>query len=194
MDPDAQLMLKVREGDLDAYDALVRRYQFALVNFFFKLIWNRQDAEDFAQDVFVKVFVAREQYQERAKFSTYLFRVAANYWIDYLRTKGKRKKAVSLDQGAFSTEEREHKLGDALASDHRSPPDELLRNELWHKTQEAIESLPEDQKIPFLLCETQGMKYQEIADTLDLPLGTVKSRIHAAVMKLREMLVTKGVM
>ena len=108
MDDDAALMLQVQGGDRHAFDQLVRRYQTPLVNFFYKLIWNHQEAEDFAQDVFVKVYVARASYKVQAKFSTYLFRIATNYWIDYLRTRGRHGKAVSLQQhGARCTEGQE---------------------------------------------------------------------------------------
>lgn len=192
MDADAEKMLRVRDGDIAGYGDLVRRYQGALINFFYKLVWDRQEAEDFAQDVFVKVFVARAHYEEKSKFSTYLFRVATNYWIDFLRTRGKRKKAASLDRDV-QTADGTANLGQFIAAKTATPDDDLLRREQLERTREAIDALPEEQKLAFLLAEVQGMKYQEIAETLDLPLGTVKSRIHAAVLKLREQLAAKGI-
>ncbi|MFC1586974.1 RNA polymerase sigma factor [Planctomycetota bacterium] len=192
MNSDAELMLKARQGDQAAFNQLVIRFQSALVNFFYKLIWDRCEAEDFAQEVFVKVYLARASYQDKSKFSTYLFRIATNYWIDYLRTKGKHRKPVSLDKEIGQGEDT-NQLANMITSGQLTPEEIVLRREQMARTRQAIDSLPEEQKIVFILSETQGMKYQEIAETLDVPLGTVKSRIHAAVLKLRAVLTAKGV-
>lgn len=189
MQTDVELMMLTQQGDREAYNQLVVRYQSPLVNFFYKLNWDKAESEDMAQDVFIKVYLARATYTERSRFSTYLFRVATNYWIDYLRTRGKRK-AKRLQGGG---DEQEDSLMSVLSSSQPTPQEELILGEQMTAMRAAIDSLPEEQKLVFVLSETQGMKYQEIADTLDIPLGTVKSRIHAAVLKLRTILVERGI-
>ena len=164
---DTELMLRARKGDEEAFEKLVLRYQKPLVNFFYRLVWDRQKAEDFAQEVFIKIFLARKSYSYRAKFTTYLFRIARNLWIDYLRASGRRPKPLSLD----GTEEERESL-------------RIVKS--------AIDSLPEEQKLVFILSENQGLKYSEVAEVMAIPIGTVKSRMYAAMEALRRKLSTTG--
>ena len=181
---DAELMLAFAGGDSGAFDELVSRHQSGLVNFFFRMVWDRDIAEDLAQEVFIRVYSHRENYEPRAKFTTYLYRIAKNCAVDHLRKAKKHNRVLSLD----AETESGHSLYDELLQKGDSPSERARKEEFTEAIIEAIESLPEDHRMCFILSEVQGMKYAEISEALDVPVGTVKSRMHNATKKLREKL------
>jgi len=186
---DIELMLEFQQdGTPEAFEALVARYQRPLINFFFRLLWRKDVAEDLAQEVFCRVFRHRLAYEARAKFSTYLFRIARNLWIDYCRRRQAAPRTVPLSprggDGSHSSG------GLAVAARTPSVTERLDRQELIGQVQEAIEDLPDDQRMVLVLSKTKGLKYAEIAEVLEIPVGTVRSRLHAAISKLRERLVS----
>lgn len=186
---DVELMLELRQGDEGAFKAIVERYQRPLINFFHRLLWDRALAEDYCQEVFIRIYVHREEYEPRAKFTSYLFRIARNYWIDQRRSASKRPGTVSLSAPVRSEGSRDVHLEDVLASPEgaveRSPAE---THEIRDRVEQALRSLPDEQRMVFLLSEQQGMKYAEVAAVLQIPVGTVKSRMHHAVRRLREVL------
>ncbi len=183
---DAELMLATRRGDREAFAELVQRHHRPLVNFFFRLLWDRQRAEDFAQEVFLKVFAHAGTYEATAKFTTYLYRVAKNLWIDFLRVEGNHPRAQSLDAPANGEEGEGAPM--ALAGGDRRPEDIAMDREAIQEMQQAIEQLPEEMRLVLVLSEQQGMKYQEVSEVLGIPVGTVKSRMHNAILRLREIM------
>jgi len=188
--PDSELMLEFQQTDNEeAFAELVRRYQKPLVNFFHRLVWDEQQAEDLSQEVFCKIFVHRKSYKAEAKFSTYLFRIARNLWIDHCRSSGKMPAFSSLSApiGDDSGEE----LIDSIAAPPLAPRDERddSPSDTARKLQAALEQLSEEQRLVFVLSKNQGLKYAEIAETLSVPVGTVRSRMHSAVQKLQRLLV-----
>ena len=180
-DSDTRIMERIRDGEIDAIEELVTRYQNELVGYFYHQCWNQGTAEELAQTVFIKVFRARERYQATAKVRTYLYRIAHNAWIDHLR---RLKKHVSLDAEVGS---RGLRLVDTIQSAF-DPEGEQREYRIRARIQEAVAELPEGQRSVFVLANNQGMKYQEISEVLDIPEGTVKSRMHAAVRNLRKKL------
>lgn len=187
LDPDAELMMAFIGGDEGAFYELVRRHRGPLVNFLFRHVWDRHKAEDMAQEVFTRLFEHREQYRPQGKFKTYLYRIATNLWIDSCRRAGRRPQMLSLDQPAGGEDEG-GSFADMVVDPYRTPQTAMDRSELMGAIKQAISALPEEQQLVFNLSESQGLKYNEIATALDIPLGTVKSRMHLAVKKLKGLL------
>lgn len=184
MKTDPELMRDFRDGEESAFDKLVKRHQVGLVNFFFRLVWDHSLAEDLTQEVFLRLYTHKNEYEPQAKFTTYLYRIGRNCWIDYLRRTKSERKNVSLNASTADG----GTLADAVPLKGEDPQETARKDELADSLVEAIDELPEDHKLVFILSEVQGMKYQEIAETLNIPVGTVKSRMFHAVKRLRETL------
>lgn len=183
-------MLRVKRGDPRAFTELVERFVRPLASFFHRLGADAATAEDCAQDVFLKLFRTRTAYEPRAKFSTYLFSIARHHWIDVVRHRAAGPTTVSSDAGG----------GDDA---HGSPADRLVAgdpgvdaraqaDEVGAALRRAVASLSAEQREVFALVQQDGMRYQEIADLLGIPVGTVKSRVHAVMNALRERLAREG--
>lgn len=184
-DPQAQaelaLMARVRDGDREAVIGIVERYQDELIGFFYHLSWDQLTAEELAQDVFVRLYNARERWQPTARLRTWLYRIAHNLWIDHLR---RRRSLVSLDA---ERGEEGLRLSDAIAAPAEPDPDARERDaQIRTRVRSALAELPDGQREVFILANDQGLKYQEIAGILGIPEGTVKSRMHHAVRFLRD--------
>lgn len=168
---DLSAMQRVKEGDLGAFDDLVRKYQRALMNFFGGLgVYT--DVDDLVQDTFMRIYRRREQYRPTAKFTTYLYTVARSVWIDWTRRQVRRTDGLT----ALATE---------MAIREEAPkqvPERALA------AAEAVDMLPEKLRLVIVLSIFQGLKYQEIADVLEIPVGTVKSRMSNAVKTLKEIM------
>lgn len=184
---DAALMAQLQKGKRAAFDQIVSRHERSLINFFYHLSWNRSTSEDCAQEVFLRLYSHSETYQPQAKFTTFLFRIARNLWIDRIRSEQSRGRPVSLEAPA-GAEADGRPLRDRLPGGSSTPVDILARRETEQALHDAIERLPEEQRLVVVLSEIQGLKYQEIAEILSIPVGTVKSRMHVAMEKLRDML------
>lgn len=182
---DAELMLAFKRGDRSAFESLVRRHQGGLMNYFFRMLWNRQTAEDLTQEVLVRVFTHVESYQATAKFTTYLYRIARNCCIDHFRRTKRERRVASLD--AENVEGQS--LADALAVVADGPEEELSKKELVERVIGAISSLSEEHREVLVMSEVQGMRYADISEALGIPVGTVKSRMFNAMKRLREKLV-----
>lgn len=182
---DRELMVAFQQGDPEAFDTLLVRYERAVLNYFHKMCYDRAMAEDLKQETFLRIVRHAARYRPEAKFRTYLFTVARNLWIDRHRSRKAAPKEVSAD---LRVQEDGSTLGDLLPGDVRPPLDELSDREAAAMVRAALESLPEGQRAVFVLALEQGMKYREIAEILEIPEGTVKSRMHAAVTRLREVL------
>lgn len=185
---DAALMAALKTGELEAFNALVGRHQRSLINFFYHLCWDRQVAEDCAQEVFLRVYSHLNTYEPQAKFTTFLFRIARNLWIDRVRSAAVHGKPLSLQHPSGGGGEEKGSLQDRVASRVPSPVEILARQEQQDALRRAIDQLPEEQKAVVILSEIQGLKYQDISAILDVPVGTVKSRMHTAMDKLKDLL------
>jgi RNA polymerase sigma-70 factor (ECF subfamily) len=188
MKTDAELMMDFKAGDTAAFEMLVRRHEVGLVNFFYRLLWDRAAAEDQTQEVFLRLFTHVAEYEPTAKFTTYLYRVARNCWIDYLRRTKHVRKQLSLDAPEG---EDDFSMYDSLVVRGDTPMDTARKHEFVEHLISAIDSLPEEQKACFVLAEVRNMNYGEIAETLRIPVGTVKSRMFTAMKRLREILVRR---
>jgi len=187
-DSDSELMLRFRDGDESAFLELESKFRRPLMNFFFRLTWDRYSAEDCAQEVFIRIVRARHRYQPVAKFRTWMFRIAKNYWIDRYRKRSAAPAIRSLDTPIRADQGRAITLEDTVEGDSPDPGGELRRREIGTAVKEAVARLPEEQRLVFVLSENQGLRYSEISEVLEIPVGTVKSRMHTAVRRLRELL------
>jgi RNA polymerase sigma-70 factor, ECF subfamily len=182
---DAELLAALRAGELGAFNSLVARHQRSLINFFYHLCWDRQGAEDCAQEVFLRVYSHLDTYEPQAKFTTFLFRIARNLWIDRMRSAAVHGKPLSLEASPGG---EGRSLQERVASRVQSPVEILAREEQQDALRRAIDQLPDEQKAVVILSEIQGMKYQDIGEILGVPVGTVKSRMHTAMEKLKDLL------
>jgi len=185
---DVELMLRVREDDPDAFELLVKRHEGPILNYFYRLTWDRQRSEDMAQDVFMRLYRARARYSPQARFTTYLYRIAKNLWIDQYRSKKSAPSETSLDGPIGQDDGRVLHLRDRIAAPGRSPDERASGRELVDTLKKALDLLPEDQRLVFVLGQVQGMAYARISEIMEVPEGTVKSRMHAAVRRLRGLL------
>jgi RNA polymerase sigma-70 factor (ECF subfamily) len=184
---DTELVLALKAGKLAAFTELVDRHQRSLINFFYHLGWDRQVAEDCAQEVFLRLYGHVARYEPQAKFTTFLYRIARNLWIDRVRSVASHGgKQVSLEASTEPGGSRS--LRDRLPGPAPTPVEILEREETEAALKRSIELLPEEQRTVLVLSEMQGLKYQDIAAILEIPVGTVKSRMHTAMEKLKELM------
>lgn len=182
--PDCDLLLRLRDGDDSALEALVVSFERRLIGYFYGLCGDQQQSEDYAQEVFIRLYRARESYSPDASPATFIFRIAKNYWIDVYRSQKIRPKVRSLDAPA-SADDDGGSMAEAIPDLGLSAGDVLTSEEDTARLREALKRLPEIQSAVLALAGGQGMKYEEVAETLGIPVGTVKSRVHAAVQNLR---------
>jgi RNA polymerase sigma-70 factor (ECF subfamily) len=186
-DPDVRLMLQVREGDAAAFTELVLRYQNRLLTVLEHLVGNREQAEDLAQEVFVRVFKARQRYAPEAKFSTWLFTIANNIASNALRSRNRRREVgVPEGNGADSTPLSLDQL--AKAASGAMPTRRLDKAEQAEMVRSAVAALSERQRMALLLAKFEGMSYQDIAQTMDLSVQAIKSLLSRARVNLKEIL------
>ena len=184
LDPDAALMLRVKQGDREAFAALVKKFQQPVMNFVHRTLRDETESEDVAQNVFLQVYKSASRYESTAKFSTWLFTIARNLCLNEIRRRS-RHPAESLD--ATHPESEDQPLHQFEDKKNFSPPDSLLHGELEEKITEALADLPENQRTALLLCRQDELSYEEIAEVLDCSLSATKSLIHRAreTLKLR---------
>lgn len=168
-DADVALMLEVGKGNTEAFEILVRRYQKSLLNFFIRM-GAYTDSEDLVQDTFVRLYRYRERYQPTAKFTTFLYVLARRVWADLGRKSQRRERLTARLQTEADI------AGQTEFVSSMSPVD----------VEAALDKLSAKLRDVIVLNIFQGLRYQEIADVLDIPLGTVKSRINLAIAALRE--------
>jgi RNA polymerase sigma-70 factor (ECF subfamily) len=182
-DPDIRLMLRVRDDDSSAFTELVELYQHRLVAVMHHLVGTAEEAEDLAQEVFLRVYRSRKKYRARSKFSTWLFTIANNLALNSLRSR-RRKPVVSLpaqDSGPLGPRPAEQ-----LVPDRRSGPmQRLQRQELAAQIRQALEALNERQRVAVVLNKFEDMNYAEIAEIMGLTTKAVKSLLSRARMNLR---------
>ena len=180
---DEALARQAQGGDAQAFAALVDRYQRGLVNLAYRLVGNWETALDLAQDTFVRAYQALNSFDSSRRFSPWLYRIATNRCYDYLRQQ-RRRQAVSLEEVK----------GEAWNIDESSNPvQQAEQHDLAQAIEEAIAGLPPRYRTVVVLRYLEGMSYQDIAETLEMPLGTAKTHIYRARVSLRQTLSQKGI-
>lgn len=191
MEADVDLIARTRAGDLEAFDVLVERHQNRIFNVCYWTLGNRADAADAAQDTFVRAFRGLKNFRGDSIFSTWLHRIAVNVCIDAAQ---KRRRAPLLysdftfcdtdDEAAEDIESRVKQ--DGSTPDSAEPSEAALKKEKRAAVRAALARLSDHYRIVLVLFDIEGRSYEEIAAALDLPLGTIKSRLNRARAQLRE--------
>jgi RNA polymerase sigma-70 factor (ECF subfamily) len=185
-DPDIRIMLEVRADQPGAFEELVQRYQARLITVLMHLVGNAQEAEDLAQEVFLRVYRARSKYRPKSKFSTWLFTIANNLALNALRAR-QRKPEVPLpvqESGPLGPRPQEQMVPDP----HSGPMTRLDRHELAQVIRQALDNLNERQRMAVILNKYEDMGYAEIAEVMQLTTKAIKSLLSRARMNLRQML------
>ena len=186
MDDDAKLMERVRDGDEAAFDALMNRYKKPVLNFIYRMVRDASVAEELAQEVFVKIYMARHRYRATAKFSTWLFKVATTTTLKHIRKHSRIVRQSELDSGEGA--ERYYCLG----VDER--PDALAvveQRELMQLVRQALAELPEKEQLAISLRKYENFSYREIADIMRCSVGAIKTHIHRGKLRLRDALLKR---
>jgi RNA polymerase sigma-70 factor (ECF subfamily) len=189
---DEKLMARFQKGEMRAFEVLLARHRRGVFNFVYRFVGTPDKAEDMVQDVFLRMVAARESFQRRSKFTTWLYTIARNLCIDQLR-KQKHRNHLSLDQPRNPGAESEVTLMDRVSSNDHEPDRRAHQRELRDYILRAIGELSEEQREVFLMREEAGLPFDEIARIVDAPLNTVKSRMRYALQNLRAALEAQGV-
>ena len=183
-DEDARLMIEFQKGDKRSFETLFKKYSGSLINFIYRFTGNRHKAEELAQDVLLKVYMARKTYSPKAKFSTWIYRIATNTCLNELRRHEYQKHHVYIDD-----HESRYVEGRGIElSDPVTPEEEFEKRAFEKAFKEAIDELPGRQRAAFLLNRFHNTSYREVAEILGCSESSVKSLIHRATVALKERL------
>ncbi|HEY0037525.1 MAG TPA: sigma-70 family RNA polymerase sigma factor [Longimicrobium sp.] len=184
---DHELVTRAQLGSETAYRELLDRYQRPVFSIIFRMIRDREQAEDLAQETFVRVFNHIGRYDPRYKFSSWIFKIATNLTIDWIRRKELKTVSIDGSRNAVTSDEMEASAITIVSEDEN--PEELLEaKELGEEIEQAIGKLRPEYRAAILLRHVEGREYQEIAEIMALPLGTVKTYIHRGRKELQESL------
>lgn len=183
---DEQLLQRFRSGQVSAFEELVERYRLELFHFLARFCGNRTAAEDLFQEAFLQVHLSAETFDISRKFRPWLFTIAANKARDYLR-RNNRRPTPQLSAPIDESGDDSRSFEDLLAGDFPLPPEEAEKQETRDLVKQVVGEMPDHLREMLLLAYFQQLAYKEIADMLKIPLGTVKSRLHAAVATFAEL-------
>lgn len=176
-EPEEILVRKAKKGDTKAFGELVKRYERYIVNLVYRTLGYSEDAEDIAQETFIKAFTNIKNFKEESKFSTWLSKIAINLCMDKFRSKSSKEE--NLEEGVWLT---------IPQNSYYDPEETAERLEIQERIRKAVASLPEELRIVFVLRELEDLSYDEISKMLNIPMGTVESRLYRARMKLKTLL------
>jgi len=184
---DRDVVQRAKGGSEAAYRELLRRYERPVFSLVYRMVRDRELAEDLAQECFIKVFNHVDRYDAKYKFSSWLFKIASNLAIDTLRRK--QLKTVSIEGSRHATSSEEEEASRISIVSHDPNPEQALEaKQLGGRIEEAIARLRPEYRTAVLLRHVEGRAYEEIAEIMEVPLGTVKTYIHRARGELKEML------
>ncbi|MBE7463648.1 MAG: sigma-70 family RNA polymerase sigma factor [Planctomycetes bacterium] len=186
--PDEELMKFCQEGDEVAFNELFVRYQGPALSFIFRMIGDRARTEALGQEAFLRIFKDAKSYQHPRSFATWFYTIVRNLCKNELRWRS-RHPTVSIEENvdrSGSGEGTGLQIGDNLRAKTMDPLEKLVGDELVTKLRDGLESLPDVEREILILNRFQGLKYREIAEVVGLPVGTVRSRIHTALERLRK--------
>jgi RNA polymerase sigma-70 factor (ECF subfamily) len=183
-DADRALILQCQAGNRDAFDRLISKYQRRVYTFAYRLTGNAEDAADVAADVFVRLYTSLGSFRGNSSFVTWLYRVVTNIYLD-----SRKRKRIRQTQSLDDVIELEESTVQRQYDDDSPTPQEIAEGrERTAALQKAIASLPEYQRVMIVMYHVDGMAYEEIAEALEMPIGTVKSRLNRARLALRRIL------
>jgi RNA polymerase sigma-70 factor (ECF subfamily) len=185
LDPDAALMLRVKHGDMQAFEELAEKYKQPIVHLMYRMLRDLDEAEDLAQNVFIRVYQSAHRYEVSAKFSTWIFTISRRLCLNEIRRRG-RHPSESLESSQTENPEQPARQFEDVKT--FSPPEAYLHGELAHKIEDALAQLPEKQRLAIVLCRQDELSYEEIARVLGCSVPATKSLIHRARETLKEKL------
>ncbi|ANG64066.1 RNA polymerase sigma factor RpoE [Marinobacterium aestuarii] len=172
---DGQLVKRVQAGDSRAYDLLVKKYQHKIIGLIGRYVYDHHEALDVSQEAFIKAYRALPKFRGDSAFYTWLYRIAINTAKNHLVAKGRRPPDVDV-----AVEDAHYFGGDSQLKDIETPENNLYRDELEAIVKRVLDKLPEDLRVALTLREFDGLSYEDIANVMDCPVGTVRSRIFRA--------------
>lgn len=180
---DHELVARVQRGDKKAFDLLVKKYQHKIFGIISRFIKDHAEVNDVAQDAFVKAYRALPNFRGDSAFYTWLYRIAINTAKNYLAAQGRRPPSSDID----SSEAENYQVGNPLR-ENESPENLMMRDEMQKQVHQTLNALPDDLKTALSLREFENLSYEEIAQIMDCPVGTVRSRIFRARAAIDEVL------
>lgn len=174
---DQQLVVRVQKGDKSAFDLLVRKYQHRIAKLVSRYVYDRSEVEDVTQEAFIKAYRAIKGFRGESAFYTWLYRIAINTAKNYLVAQGRRPSIADVE--AEEAEASDIGAGTNLR-DAATPERQMLADEIGRTVERVLATLPEDLRTAVTLREIDGLSYEEIAEVMDCPIGTVRSRIFRA--------------
>jgi len=184
---ETRLAKLARNGDRRAFAELVELYKDKIYHLGYRMLGNRQEAEDIVQETFMRLYSNLHRYDENQKFSTWIFRIATNLCIDRLR---KRKLTYSLDAEVNDGEGNDYYA--MMSSDEDTPEKQVIVSETQRQIRKVIDNMPDKYKSIIVLRYLQDLSLQEISDVLDMPITTIKTRLHRGREYLRKKLEASG--
>jgi RNA polymerase sigma-70 factor (ECF subfamily) len=178
---DQKLIDRCLDGETGAFGELVRRYQDRLYNTVYRLVDNAEDAQDIVQDAFLNAYQSLDGFKGDSRFFTWLYRIAVNTAISHKR---RQRVLLSIDTGRNGA----NSVQPLDASEYSRPGEALERAEQEQRLQEALSRLSPEHRAVLVLKDLEGQKYEEMAEVLGVPIGTIRSRLHRARAELRELL------
>jgi RNA polymerase sigma-70 factor (ECF subfamily) len=182
--PSEELMARIAEGDDSAFEILVNRHQTSILNLVYRFIGDRTQAKDLAQEVFLKVWQSAQNYEPKAKFATWIYRITANLCFNELKS-SRRRKWFSFN---WSDEDGEHTFEETLPDNAPSAEDLLLEKERSRQISDALQSLPDNQRMALVLKRYDELSYQEIGQIIGCSVSAVESLLVRAKKTLQEKL------
>lgn len=172
---DKRLVQRVQAGDKQAFDLLVKQYQHKIIGLIGRYVYDSHEAMDIAQEAFIKAYRALPGFRGESAFYTWLYRIAINTAKNHLVSRGRRPPDVDVD-----VDDAQYIGADSQLRDLDTPENALYREELERVVRETLDRLPEELRVALTLREFEGMSYEDIANVMDCPVGTVRSRIFRA--------------
>jgi len=174
LDPDVELMLKFTKGDISAFEQILKKYKDIVINFAYRFVQNYPEAEDIAQEVFLRIHNSARSYKPQAKFSTWVYKITANLSLNYLRSR-KHLPTVFLDETL--------EIPEQITAEK-----DFEKKELTKKVKEALNSLPENQRLAIILKKYENFSYEEIGKIIGCSISAVDSLIQRAKKNLKQKL------
>lgn len=174
MDQDAELMLKFARGEISAFEQILKKYKDTIINVAYRFVQNYPEAEEIAQEVFLKIYHSAKTYKPKAKLSTWVYRITANLSLNYLRSK-KHSPPVPLEETL--------EIPGSI-----TPEENFVKKELIRRVREALNSLPENQKLAIILKKYENLSYEEISKIIGCSISAVDSLIQRAKQNLKRKL------
>ena len=182
---ETDIILKLKKGDEQAFKQLVDNYQKMVVNTCFSVVHSTHDAEDIAQEVFIEVFRSIHKFRADAKISTWLYRIAVNRSLNFIRNNKKSRWFQSFDDSVHTKNRELHNIQTSSTDNPEFQLENKQRTILLH---EAIDSLAQNQKVAFTLSKYEELSYQEISEVMDLSISSIESLLHRAKKNLQKKL------